>query len=363
MGISREQALDCLRSDDLIGVGMEADAVRRRLHPEGVVSYAIGCTVSMADGARTASDTDDAARNRLYEQIAKASELGCTGVRLASGTGGIGGRNSDTKDCGIEGFEAIFHGLRRRFPALSIEGPSATGILALAAGCGLGLRETIARLRDAGMDSIASVEPINRGAAARSHSAQPQCSAQWIEVHRVAHTLGMRTVASMVCGFGANEADAVATGAGKIGAGKAGVDSVAAEAMEIAVETRRQQVDLLHVVRRLQEETGGFTAFLPWDLGPCKATSGGFDGPTAVEQMKTLAVARIFLDNIENIQLSGATQSLKVVQTGLRFGANDVGPLTPEGSGTSEEDVRRIVRDAGFQPAQRDMAYRTMMLV
>jgi len=84
------------------------------------------------------------------------------------------------------------------------------------------------------------------------------------------------------------------------------------------------------------------------------------DGVTAVERLKTLAIGRMFLDNIENVQASGTAQGLKVLQMGLQFGGNDVGPV--QLSAGSEEDVRRIIRDAGFRPAQRDMAYRAMML-
>ena len=80
-----------------------------------------------------------------------------------------------------------------------------------------------------------------------------------------------------------------------------------------------------------------------------------------MERLKTLAISRMFLDNIENVQSIGAAQGLKVLQMGLRFGANDAGPVSAE-SGGSEEDVRRIIRDAGFMPVQRDMVYRTMML-
>jgi cyclic dehypoxanthinyl futalosine synthase len=111
-------------------------------------------------------------------------------------------------------------------------------------------------------------------------------------------------------------------------------------------------------VRRLQEQTGGFVAFSP------QATDapGGreLDGVTAVERLKTLSIARMFLDNIENAQAIATPQGLKVLQMGLRFGANDVGPIALDAG--REEDVRRIIRDAGFQPAQREMGYRAMML-
>jgi cyclic dehypoxanthinyl futalosine synthase len=112
-------------------------------------------------------------------------------------------------------------------------------------------------------------------------------------------------------------------------------------------------------VRRLQEETGGFTAFIPVSA---EAPNGReLDGVTAVERLKTLAISRMFLDNVENVQASWAGQGLKVLQMGLRFGANDVGSAGVAGGG-SEEDLRRIIRDAGFRPVQRDTLYRTMFL-
>jgi cyclic dehypoxanthinyl futalosine synthase len=328
MGISREQSLECFQSNDLIGIGMEADAVRLRLHPEGVVSYAVEGAIRLR--------TSDSSIEELCAAIRETVEQGSTGVRLVSGTG------SEGQVCGIEWFEGILRGIRQRLPALWIEGPSATEIVALAEDRGYEVRETIARLRDAGMDSIASDD------------AQTQCSprccgtAEWLAVHRAAHGLGMRTVATL-----------------RFGAG----------------ETLEQRVDFLEAVRQLQEETGGFAAFVP--VAAQAASGRELDAVTAVEQLKTLAVARVFLDNIQNIQLNGASQGLKVLQMGLRFGANDAGSVTPQGIGAkagngasaaggenaaavansvNEEDLRRIIRDAGFQPVQRDTSYRMMFL-
>jgi cyclic dehypoxanthinyl futalosine synthase len=304
MGISGEQALDCFRSEDLVGIGMEADAVRRRLHPEGVVSYVIGCgidcTTVFVDGA--------------YDAIGESIEMGGTGVRL--GLGGV--------DC--DAVEAVLRGVRQRFPAIWIEGLSAAELVAISRSCGLGLRETIARLRDAGLDSI-SGDGVDLAGEEESGRAGRCSVAEWVEVHRAAHGLGMRTTATMTFGAG---------------------------------ETLEQRVGFLEAVRRLQEETGGFAAFVP----VAAEAPGGreLDGVTAVERLKTLAISRMFLDNIENVQTIGAAQGIKVLQMGLRFGANDVGPVTAEGNGASEEDVRRIIRDAGFKPVQRDMVYRTMFV-
>lgn len=294
MGISREQALDCFRSDDLVGIGMEADAVRRRLHPEGVVSYAI-------DGVIDCTAARDL--RAVCDAIAGAVETGANGIRLR----GIA-------DC--ERVEAVLRGIRKEFPEISIEALSAPEVTAVAAGWALGVSETLARLMDAGLDSIASDGADLGGGAG---------VAEWAEVHRAAHGLGMRTTAEMIFG---------------------------------GAETHEARLDFLEAVRGLQAETGGFAAFVPV---AAEAPNGReLDGVTAVERLKTLAIGRMFLDNIENVQASASAQGLKVLQIGLRFGANDVGPVRPEAG--SEEDVRRIIRDAGFRPAQRDMAYRAMLL-
>ena len=310
MGISRQQALGCLRSDDLIGIGMEADTVRRRLHPEGVVSYALECEVSMPDEMRAEGKAGEASRQRLYDEICQTIGLGSTGVRL---TGVLG---CESKSRENEWFVGVVRDIRQRFPSLWLEALSPAEIVALATSSGLDLRQSIARLRDAGLDSIAG----NSGPLTSN-------LAEWIAVHRAAHCLGMRTVATL-----------------RFGAG----------------ETVEQRIDLLAAIHRLQEETDGFAAFVP--VAAEAASGRELDAVTAVEQLKTLAIARVFLDNIENVQWNAAAQSLKVLQTGLRFGANDAGSVSLEGGNVSEEDLRRIIRDAGFQPVQRDTPYRTMFL-
>lgn len=266
---------------------MEADTVRRRLHPEGVVSYVVGGRVDCAGGAGAADQT-----------ISEAIERGATGVRVV----GIAAME-------IEQVEGWLRGVRQRFPAIWLEGMTAE-VARLAERCGLGVGETMARLHGAGLDSMG-------GDLAGSESA-------WLAVHRAAHRLGMRTTAEMTFGAG---------------------------------ETLQQRVDFLAPVRGLQDETGGFAAFAPV---AAEAPGGrALDGVTAVERLKTLAVSRMFLDNIGNVQASAAGEGLKVLQMGLRFGANDVGAA---GHSASEEDLRRIIRDAGFRPVERDGVYRAMML-
>jgi len=140
-----------------------------------------------------------------------------------------------------------------------------------------------------------------------------------------------------------------------------------------SVETPEAIVAHLLRVRALQEETGGFTAFIPWSFQPHNTALGGrgWDEATAVEYLKTLAISRLFLSNFLNVQSSWVTQGLKVCQLGLRFGGNDVGSIMIEENVVSaagahhcstEEELRRLIRDAGFVPKQRDTLYRTYFL-
>jgi cyclic dehypoxanthinyl futalosine synthase len=310
MGITRQQALDCFASDDLIGIGMEADALRRTLHPEGVVSYTI-------DRMLDCSTPD---LNAAYASADKSITMGATGLLVQT-------RQLVT----LDHYETLFRGIKQRFPDIRLHGLSATQIVALATAAQLPLRDTIARLHATGLDSIDSNALIFNDEI-RSRVAPTKCStADWIAVHSTAHQLGLSSTATMIFGVG---------------------------------ETTAQRIDHLELLRNLQEETGGFTSFTPLAY-----TAGDLNiaEPTAVEYLTTLAVSRLYLDNIQNVQGSWATQGLKVLQMGLRFGGNDVGSVLLEErfgkpGGATEEELRRIIREAGFKPVQRDTLYRTMFL-
>lgn len=298
MGITRQQALDCFASDDLIGIGMEADAVRRKLHPEGVVSYVLDRAVSCT-GSETTFDA-------LHDEVREALELGCTGVLL---------QNSIPPVQKVDTLEGLFTGIKQQFPQIWLQGLNASEVLALAEYNTLDLRTLLERFHGAGLNAIASDD-----------LGTPKDD--WLRVHRTAHQIGMPTVATMLFGVG---------------------------------ETVEQRIDHLEQLRQLQEETGGFTALLPVSMQPF--ANAAWEEPTAVEFLQTLAISRMYLDNIENVQSSWTMQGLKVLQMGLRFGSNDAGSILPGKSGkTTEEELRRIIRDAGFKPVQRDTVYRTMFL-
>ena len=316
MGITRQQALDCFASDDLIGIGMEADALRRTLHPEGVVTYTV-------DRLLDCADPDP---NTFYDRVRETVDMGATGILLPSGA---------QPNVPLDRYESLLTGIKQRFPGIQLHGLCATQILALASASQLSLRDTIARLHDAGLDSIAGSAVIFNDEI-RKRAAPDKCTtAEWINVHRTAHQLGLRTKATMIFGVG---------------------------------ETMADRIDHLEILRTLQEETGGFTAFTPLAAQPGVAViPSAVAEPTAVEYLTTLAVSRLYLDNIENLQGSWRTQGLKVLQMGLRFGGNDVGSVLLEEhaskpGGATEEELRRIIREAGFRPVQRDTLYRTMFL-
>jgi cyclic dehypoxanthinyl futalosine synthase len=317
MGISRQEALDCFESDDLIGIGMEADAVRRRLHPEGVVSYTIDGKINYTEPANGADF------EHICDRISGIVAMGGTGVMLQ-------GEVAPTHT--IAWFDGLFRRIKERFPAVSLHSLSATEILAIAKQSDLTIQDAVSRLRDAGLDSIPGDDAGILDDAVQHQGARMRWKTDdWIAVHRAAHRLGMQTTATMIFGGG---------------------------------ETFEHRLNHLQTVRQLQEETGGFTSFTPWSFAPQGSMLNGFEEATAVEYLKTLAISRMYLNDVENVQSNLETQGLKVLQVGLRFGGNDVGSvLLAEGvNATTEEQLRQVIRDAGFKPVQRDTLYRTMFL-
>ncbi len=202
------------------------------------------------------------------------------------------------------------------------------------------MRDTIARLQDAGLDSIPGGGAEILDDEIRARISRLKCTSdEWENMHRTAHSLGMRTTATMMFGCG---------------------------------EEPRHRANHLARVRRIQEDTGGFTSFIPWIFAP-ENTPLGKKVPeaTAVDYLKTLAISRLFLDNIDHIQSSWLTPGIKVCQVGLQFGADDVGSILIEENvvyaagvrnRTNEEELRRIISDAGYMPAQRDTLYRAYYL-
>ena len=270
--------------------------------------------------------------DEIYEKIRETVELGGTGVLMQ------GGLHPDLK---IDWHEQMLAGIKQRFPRIHLHCYSASEIIAIAEYSRLSIRDTILRLRDAGLDSIPGGGAEILDDEVRYKIARLKClTDDWLNVHRTAHQVGMRTTATMMFGVG---------------------------------ENYEHRVNHFQRLYDLQEETGGFTAFIPWTFQPANTALGGrhWDEATAVEYLKTLAISRLYLSNFQNVQSSWVTQGLKVCQLGLQFGGNDVGSVMLEenvvrAAGvtncTTEEELRRIIRDAGFKPVQRDTLYRTYFL-
>lgn len=342
--MKREEALELFRSDDLIGIGMAADQMRRKLHPEGIVSYIIDRNINYTNACteyctycafyRPVGHKESYIHNKeaIFEKLRETQELGGTGVLMQ------GGLHPDLK---IEWYEDLLSAMKERFPAIWLHCFSAPEIVNIADVSGLTLRDTIARLRDAGLQSIPGGGAEILDEDVRHRISRLKCSAaDWVRVHRTAHELGMQTTATMMFGCG---------------------------------ETLEQRMNHFDAVREIQEDTGGFTAFIPWTFQRENTSLGRFvkEEATAVEYLKNLAVSRLYLENILNVQSSWVTQGLKTCQLGLRFGGNDVGSVMIEENVVSaagahneanEEVLRRIIRDAGFIPKQRDTLYRTYFL-
>jgi cyclic dehypoxanthinyl futalosine synthase len=343
MALTQQEALDLFNSDDLIGIGMEANSVRRKKTDPRVATYQIDRNVNYTNFCTEycsfcafyrplgAKDGYLLSFESIYEKIDEMLELGGTGLLMQ------GGLHPDLR---IEYYENLLSSIKQRYPQVHLHCFSAPEITNIAEVSGLSLRETISRLRDAGLDSIPGGGAEILDDEIRARISRLKCTSdEWEQVHRTAHALGMRTTATMMFGCG---------------------------------EEIRHRVNHLERVRRIQQDTGGFTAFIPWIFAP-ENTPLGKKVPeaTAVEYLKTLAISRIYLDNIDHIQSSWLTPGIKVCQVGLQFGADDVGSILIEENvvyaagvrnRTNESELRRIITDAGYIPAQRDTLYRSYSL-
>lgn len=334
--LNREQALWLLTEADLLEVGKLANAVRRRKHPENRVSFVVDRNVNYSNVCESKCkfcafycDADSTNAYLLdYETIfAKVQELvDKDGTQLLM-QGGL------HPDLGIEWFEELFRQLRKRFPQVQIHSLSAAEICHIAKLSDLSMRECLKRLQAAGLASLPGA-----GAEVLVDEVRQQISPnkigwkQWGEVMETAHGLGMRSTATMM--FGSTE----------------GPEDI---------------VEHLLRVREIQTRTGGFTAFTPWTFQPDNTELGG-EPATGIDYLKVLALSRIMLDNIDNIQASWVTQGARMAQVALFFGANDLGGTMLEenvvaAAGISfrmtKEEIIDLARGAGFIPVQRTTEY------
>jgi len=335
-----QQALDLFNSDDLIGIGMAANELRRAKNDPRVATYQIDrninytnfCTeyCSFCAFYRPLGSKEGYIQplEAIYAKIDEMLAMGGNGVLLQ------GGLHPDLK---VEWYENMLRSIHQRYPQVHLHCFSAPEITCIAEVSGLSLRDTISRLRDAGLQSIPGGGAEILDDEVRRRISRLKCkSSEWEAMHREAHKLGMRTTATMMFGCG---------------------------------EEYRHRVNHLETIRRIQQDSGGFTAFIPWIFAPENTPLGKkIPETTAFDYLKTLAISRLYLDNIDHIQSSWLTPGIKICQVGLQFGADDVGSILIEENvvyaagvrnRTNEEELRRIISDAGYMPAQRDTLYRS----
>jgi cyclic dehypoxanthinyl futalosine synthase len=335
--ITRQEALDLFQSDDLIGIGMEADSIRRKWHPENVVSYIIDrninytnvCVADCGFCAFARRPKHDEGYTLSFEQIgAKIDEVKALGgVQILI----QGGHNPYIP---FEWYLDLMRYIKRNHP-IHIHGFSPSEVDFFAKLFRMDAVEVIRELRKAGLDSIPGgggeilVQRVRDIVAPKKAGAD-----RWLEIMELAHNEGMKSSVTMMYGLG---------------------------------ETLAERLEHLQRVREVQARTGGFTAFICWPLQPENTPSMSHQPKTgATEYLRTVAFARVVLDNVPNLQASWVTMGMKIGQIALRFGCNDFGSLMLEENvvsaanttyRTSTAEMERLIRDAGFTPARRKQDY------
>ncbi|HET8542024.1 MAG TPA: cyclic dehypoxanthinyl futalosine synthase [Anaeromyxobacter sp.] len=320
----------------LLELGLAADQRRRALHGDGVVTYIVSRNVNYTNVCTTACHFCAFYRPRGHQEayVLSRDELAAKldeTVRL----GGIeilmqGGLHPDL---GIEWYEDLFRWMKRGWPMINLHALSPEEIWHVARTSELSLDATIDRLVAAGLDSIPGGGAEILHDEVRRRIAPLKCSTdEWLTVMRAAHEKGLRSTATLMFGVG---------------------------------EEPVHRVAHLARLRDLQDDTGGFTAFICWPFQPANTRLAPGDG-SAHAYLRMNALSRLFLDNVPNLQSSWVTMGGGVAQAALHMGCNDFGQVMIEenvvsAAGTTfkmdSEEVERHIRDAGFRPARRNMRY------
>lgn len=335
--LTRAEALRIYADAPTLWLGRMADLVRRRKHPDGIVTYIVDRNVNYTNVCvarcnfcafyRPVGHADGYVLgfDEIFRKIDETIAVG--GVQLLL----QGGHNPDLP---IDWYEDLFRAIKERYPSFRLHALSPPEVLHLSRTSRLPVPAVIDRLIAAGLDSIpgGGAEILVDRVRKLLNCYSKASADEWLDVMRHAHRAGLRTTATMMYG---------------------------------TVETMEERIEHLERLRDLQDETGGFTAFIAWSYQPEHTEHGGAEA-TGVDYLRTLAVARLMLDNFDNLQASWVTQGGKVGQLSLAFGANDMGSVMIEenvvrAAGASycmdEAEIVRNVEDAGFQPKRRNMHY------
>src|SRR6476619_6667312 len=337
--LSSEDCTDLLESNDFVRIGLAAHEVRMRKNPTDIVTYIIDRNINYTNVCNVVCtfcafyrrpgkpDTYVHSIEEIEKRIDETIALGGTGVLMQGGL---------HPDFNIEWYEDLLRTLKAKYPTFQLHCFSPPEIHNISLISKLDYVTILQRLKDAGLNSMpgGGGEILDDEVRARVST---KCNTQeWLDVMRAAHQVGLRTTATMMFGIGDR------------------------------VEHRFRHLQRL---RDLQDDTGGFTACIPWTFQRENTALGRRikDEPTGMDYLKMLAVSVLFLDNIENFQSSWLTQGLRLGQVALRFGANDMGSIMIEENvvsaagahnRASEQMLRYLIKEAGFIPQQRDILYR-----
>ena len=346
--LSSDEGLALLESHDLAALGTAADTVTRRLHPEPFRTYNIDRNINYSNACTAVCDFCAFYRPAnhpemyvlstevLHAKIQETLDLGGDQILMQGGL---------HPTLPLEWYEDMLRGIRERFPSINIHAFSPPEICHFSKISKLPLETVLARLKEAGLGSLPGGGGEILVDRVRKLITRGKClTDDWLNVHRVWHNLGGRSSATMMFGH---------------------------------VETLAERIEHLERIRSLQDETGGFTAFICWTMQPPNTPPwfgnrrDGVDlsevpAAGAFEYLKTQAVARLYLDNIPNIQSSWVTQGEKIGQMALSFGANDMGSLMIEENVVAEagtvyhlslETIRRCIEESGYTARQRNVFY------
>ncbi|MGA7746115.1 MAG: cyclic dehypoxanthinyl futalosine synthase [Candidatus Aquilonibacter sp.] len=331
--LSFEEGVRLYREADLHDLGMAAHARRMQLHPTSDVTYVIDTTIDYTNVCNVHctfcaffrpehhKEGRTLSHDQVLARVKYAADQGATQIMIQGGV---------NPDLPLTWYEELFARVRVEHPNVDIHSLSVSEITGLAKVENMTPRAVLERLKAAGLKSLPGagaeilVERVRKRISARKVTPN-----EWLDVMRQAHHLGMPTTATMMYG---------------------------------SIETDEERLEHMHVLRELQDETGGFTAFIPWFYVPFKTPLRGKEA-TALEYLRVLAVSRLYMDNFAHLQASWLTPGLKMGQLALFYGCDDMGGVIIEDrvvrdAGANNEATRRdlenVVMQAGFNPVIRD---------
>jgi cyclic dehypoxanthinyl futalosine synthase len=337
--ISPEEAVDRLKNADLYTLGEWANQIRLEKNDPRTVTYVVDRNINYTNicsahckfcaFSRTAKDEDAylLSEQELFEKIEALVRVGGTQILLQ---GGLHPRLP------LSFYTDLLSKIKQRY-TVDLHAFSSPEIIHFTRIAKKSIPEVLAELKQAGLDSIPGGGAeilVDRVRNETSLGRSKTTTEEWLAVHEEAHKLGMRTTATMMFG---------------------------------QIETLEERIEHLERIRSLQDKTGGFTAFIPWTFQAPNTEMEDVCEVGAVEYLRTLALSRIYLDNVRNIQASFITQGKQIGQIALFYGANDMGGTMMEenvvaATGvqncSNELEIRGIITEAGFTPQKRNTQYK-----